>query len=208
VRLAALIVVLFIGSVFLAGQIQPLFGPLMAVVNVGLLAALAHRHRRHLLLWTGSDDALLPLLESAEDAYWLAQRARLHYRYSRTHAAIRDFKAVLVMDEASRPQIYTESAQVYFAAGSYAQARQALQSAQALNPDFHPALAWLAIVHYASRDFEQAHDWWQQASHRYPRYARLDGTNWVTPQPGWLTPPVTEAQTITALLNAMDSTPS
>ena len=98
--------------------------------------------------------------------------------------------------------LYTERGQIHFAQRQYQLALRDFESAHAANPSFHAAMAWLAITHYAMRNLDAARDWWRRAVELEPRYAELDGLRWMSRQPGWLLPPVVEAQAITALLNA------
>jgi len=138
-----------------------------------------------------------------KDAPSLVKRARLYYQEGKFRLAADDYNRALDLGLYKRKEmIYTELGQTYFAAGNYPLALAALETAYAARGRFHPTLAWLAIVHYALRDFAEARIWWQSARKQYPRYARLNGANWVRPQPGWLSPPSVEAQKIVALLNA------
>ncbi len=101
-----------------------------------------------------------------------------------------------------RAILYTERGQIHFAQRQYQLALRDFQSAQEANPTFHPAMAWLAIVHYALRNLDEARIWWRRAVKHEARYGELDGLNWMPSQPGWLSPPIVEALAITALLNA------
>lgn len=98
--------------------------------------------------------------------------------------------------------LYTERGQIHFAQKQYQLALRDFESAHTASPKFHPALAWLAIVHYALRDLDEAYDFWRRALALQSEYSTLNGLTWVRQQPGWLSPPIVEAQAITALLNA------
>ena len=75
--------------------------------------------------------------------------------------AVQDYDRALDLDAHKlKAVIYTELGQVYFRAGKYPRALQAFEAAYAINARFHPILAWLAIGHYAQRNFPEARIWW------------------------------------------------
>jgi tetratricopeptide (TPR) repeat protein len=142
----------------------------------------------------------------------LAKRAALKFRMDDAEGALADYNAALDTNpiradrwsfiQGLEATLYTERGQVYFSLEQFKHALHDFETAYESQPHFHPALAWLAIAHYARRHFEESHIWWNAALKHDPRYRALDGTNWVSPQPGWLEREIIPAQTITALLNA------
>jgi tetratricopeptide (TPR) repeat protein len=142
------------------------------------------------------------------------QRAALRFNAGDLDGALDDYSAALEQNifrtdrwgfiGGSEATIRTARGQVYFALERYRHALEDFEAAHEAQPHFHPALAWLAIVHYALRHLDDAHEWWQLAVDHHPEYRRLDGTNWIDDQPGWLQPPIVPAQAVTALLNARE----
>lgn len=200
-------IVLVIGAV-LAGQLNPWLRPLLPLVSLLWFTYYAYTRQVDILAAMGKRRVAVKLLgeeieRNPQDVTAYIKRARLHYYEGKLREAAQDYHQALDLDAGKgKAVIYTELGQVYFRAGKYPQAVQAFEAAYAARARFHPTLAWLAIGHYAQRNFAEARIWWQVARRKRKRYARLDGTNWVRPQPGWLAPACIEAQKITALLNA------
>ena len=177
-----------------------------------ILAVFAFHRQIDVLIYMNRRRVALRLLDSRlrrhpDDVHARVLRARLYYRNGALGRAACDYHhAAPMASTRCQAVIYTELAQVYFTAGKYAQSLAALEAGYALRPHAHAIQAWLAIAHYALRDFDEARIWWQSARRKHAGYARLDGTNWVRPQSGWLAPPPGEAQKISALLNAHPGT--
>ena len=201
-------VLVICSGVLVAGRLHPWVSPLLVLVSLLTLIIYVIRHQIDLLIHLNKHhlahkrlDRQIARNPNHHTAY--VKRARLHYHAGEFRQARDDYRQALQLDPHKlEAVIYTELGQVFFAAGKYAHAQKSLQAAYATKEHTHTTLAWLAIVHYAQRDFAEARIWWQAARREQSRYARLDGTNWPNLQSGWLTPPPIEAQKITALLNA------
>ena len=195
-------------GLILFGQIHPWLRPLWALASLLWFTFYAYTRQVDILAAMGKRRVALKLLDSEiernpQKAVTYVRRARLYYHENKLREAAQDYNQALDLGgHTLKAVIYTELGQVYFRAGKYPRALQAFEAAYAVKARFHPTLAWLAIGHYAQRNFPEARIWWQAARRKRKRYARLNGTNWVRPQPGWLAPACTEAQKITALLNA------
>ncbi len=195
-------------SVLLLGYIHPVLVPVMAAAYLLVGGYYVYTHQIQILLQLGKNKRVLHLLDECieqnqTDTLVYIWRARLRYRYKKYKSSSLDYEEALSQGMSKyNAMIYTELGQIYFAFGRYQDALGAFEQAYTEQPNFHPTLAWLAVAHYALRNFDEAHIWWQYAIERHRRYAKLDGTNYVKPQAGWVQPAIVEAQKVTALLNA------
>lgn len=197
-----------VGSIYAAGEIDPLLQPALVTGTTTAALAYLYVHQTDLLLRMGKRKAAIKQLDERlarypQDTTAYVKRARLHCMDRKYPEAVDDYRQALMQIKDRRsPELYTELSQVYFAMQKYDAALEAAEAAYAVKARFHPTLAWLAIIHYARRSFSESRIWWQSAREKYPDYRKLDGTNWVRSQPGWLERPLIEAQKITALLNS------
>ena len=195
-------------SVLLLGYLHPVLAPVMAAVNLLTGGYYAYTHQIQILLQLGKYKRVLHILDGCieqnqADTLVYVRRARLRYRYKKYKSSSLDYEEALGQGMPKyNAMIYTELGQIYFSFGRYRDALSSFEQAYTEQPNFHPTLAWLAVAHYALRNFDEAHIWWQYAIERHRRYAKLHGTNYVKLQEGWLQPAIVEAQKVTALLNA------
>jgi tetratricopeptide (TPR) repeat protein len=202
-------VLVICGGVIVAGRLHPWLSPLFMLVALLTLIIYTYQQQVDILVHLNKHRIAQKRLDAQiarnpNNPITYAKRARLHYHTGKFRQSRDDYRQALQLDPAPKLEaiIYTELGQVFFAAGKYAHALKSLQAAYVTKEHTQPTLAWLAIAHYAQRDFAEARIWWQSARREQPGYTRLDGTNWPKLQAGWLTPPPIEAQKITALLNA------
>lgn len=197
-----------IATTILINPVHPWLGTIVSLSGILWITLFAYSQQVDLLVAMGKRRVAIKLLSEEierdpDNLSAYVKRARLFYYAGKLRQAVQDYTQALELDPGKgEALIYTELGQVYFRAGKYPKALQAFEAAYAIKARYPPTLAWLAIGHYAQRNFPEARIWWQAARRKRKRYARLNGTNWVRAQPGWLTPACVEAQKITALLNA------
>ena len=200
--------IVLVTTTVLVRPVHPWLGPIVSLAGLLWITLFAYSQQVDILAAMGQRRVAIKMLSEEierdpQNAATYVKRARLYYFEGKLREAAQDYRQALDLGgHKFQAVIYTELGQVYFRVGKYPKAVQAFEAAYAIKARFHPTLAWLAIGHYAQRNFPEARIWWQAARRKRRGYARLNGTNWVHPQPGWLAPACIEAQKITALLNA------